>query len=140
MASPSALSAQAHEFLEERHLGTLTTQRRDGSPHVTAAGFTFDPVDGTARVICSARSQKAANARRGGRAVVAQVEGRLWLSLEGPVRLLTSEGEVRRAERLYAARYKNPRPNPLRVVVEIRVDRVLGAASLLRAGDDRAGA
>lgn len=131
MPTPRALTAAALEFLAERHLGTLTTQRVDGSPHVTAAGFTYCPADGVARVICSARSQKAANARRGARAVVAQVEGRLWVSLEGPVRLLTSASEVRRAEDLYAERYRRPRPNPERVVVEIRVDRALGAASIV---------
>ena len=30
------------QFLTERHLATLTTLRADGSPHVTAVGFTYD--------------------------------------------------------------------------------------------------
>lgn len=131
MSTPSDLTAEALEFLAERHLGTLTSLRRDGSPHVAAIGFTYDPVERCVRVITSGANQKAANARRGGRAVVAQVDGWRWLSLEGAVRLLTSESEVRRAEQLYAERYRKPRPNPARVVVEIRVDRVLGTAYLL---------
>lgn len=131
MSTPSDLTAEALEFLAERHLGTLTSLRRDGSPHVAAIGFTYDPAEQLVRVITSGRNQKAANARRGGRAVVAQVDGRRWLSLEGSVRLLTSASEVRRAEQFYAERYKNPRPNPARVVIEIRVDRVLGTAFLL---------
>lgn len=130
MRTLSDLDSAAWDFLSEYHLGTLTTVRRDGSPHVAAVGFTVDPVSGLARVITSGTSQKAANARRAGRAVVAQVAGPRWLSLEGQVRLVTAASEIRRAEQLYAARYRRPRPNPQRVVVEITVDRVLGAASM----------
>jgi hypothetical protein len=36
---------------------------------------------------------------------------------------------VARAERRYAARYREPRPNPDRVVIEIVVNRVLGNAA-----------
>ena len=39
------------EFLTERHLATLTTLRTDGSPHVVAVGFSYDPVAQVARVI-----------------------------------------------------------------------------------------
>lgn len=128
------LSPAALEFLRERHVGTLTTQRKDGSPHVVAVGFTFDPTSGLARVITSGVSQKAVNARRGGRAVVAQVDGARWLALEGQVRVTDAASEVRRAEELYAQRYRRPRPNPRRVVVEIAVDRVLGQAKLFSIG------
>jgi len=38
----SWLSDAMTDFLAERHLGALTTRRRDGSPHVVAVGFTFD--------------------------------------------------------------------------------------------------
>ena len=131
MPTPSDLTSEALEFLAERHLGTLTSLRRDGSPHVAAIGFTYEPGERCVRVITSGANQKAANARREGRAVVAQVDGRRWLSLEGPVRVLTAASEVRRAEQLYAERYRKPRPNPERVVIEIRVDRVLGTAFLL---------
>jgi F420H(2)-dependent biliverdin reductase len=37
---------------------------------------------------------------------------------------------VREAEQRYAARYRTPRPNPERVVIEVMVTRVLGSKSL----------
>lgn len=124
------LSDEAHEFLSTYHLGTLTTLRADGSPHVVAVGFTVD-VDGRlARVITRQGSQKARNAERGGRAAVSHVDGRRWLTFEGPVHLLTAAEAVREGERRYALRYREPRPNPDRVVVAIEVDRVLGSAQM----------
>ena len=124
---PHDLPPAALEFLRERHLATLTTLRPDGSPHVVPVGFTFDLGTATVRVITSGASRKARNVRDGSRAVVAQVDGRRWLALEGPGRLLTAAEEVADAERRYAERYRTPRPNPQRVVVVVDVDRVLGS-------------
>ena len=124
--SPRDLSPEALEFLRVRHLATLSTQRRDGSPHVTPVGFTWDAEGLVARVITSRTSQKAVNAARGGRAAVCQVDGRHWLTLEGSARVVDDAAAVTDAEQRYAARYREPRPNPQRVVVEIAVDRVLG--------------
>ena len=53
-------------FLRERHLGTLTTQRADGSPHVVPVGFAFDPDERVVRIISADGSQKVANADRPG--------------------------------------------------------------------------
>ena len=65
-------------FLRERHLATLTTLRRDGSPHVVAVGFSYDLEARVARVITWGASQKSLNAGRmeaaGQRAAVCQVE------------------------------------------------------------------
>lgn len=124
------LSPAAHEFLAEYHLGSLTTMRRDGSPHVVAVGFTLDSDADLARVITRRGSQKARNAARGGRAAVSHVDRGRWLTLEGPVRLLTDAESVREAERRYGLRYRVPSPNPERVVVAIMVDRVLGSAQM----------
>ncbi len=124
---PAALPDAALEFLRERHLATLTTLRRDGSPHVVAVGFTWDDDERLVRVITSGGSVKAANAARGGRAAVCQVDGRRWLTLEGTARVLTAPDEVADAEARYAARYRQPRPNPQRVVVVLDVDRALGS-------------
>ena len=127
--SPRDLSPDALEFLAVRHLATLTTQRRDGSPHVPPVGFTWDPEALVARVITSRTSQKAVNAARGERAAICQVDGRHWLTLEGVARVADDADDaatVTDAERRYAARYREPRPNPQRVVIEIAVDRVLG--------------
>jgi F420H(2)-dependent biliverdin reductase len=125
---PHDLPADVLAFLRERHLATLTTLRPDGSPHVVPVGFTWDDEATVVRVITSGPSRKARNALAGGRAVVAQVDGRRWLALEGPVRVLTDAPSVREAEERYAARYRTPRENPARVVLQISVDRVLGSA------------
>ncbi|MGW5269866.1 PPOX class F420-dependent oxidoreductase [Rhodococcus sp. NPDC003994] len=126
----SSLNADAVAFLTERHLATLATLRPDGTPHVVAVGFTWDPEAGIARVITREGSQKVRNAERGGYAAVTQVDGARWLTLEGPSRVVRDAESVRDAENRYAARYKPPRENPQRVVVEITVQRVLGSASL----------
>lgn len=115
-------------MVRERRLSVLATQRADGTPHLVPVGFTWDAEAGVVRVITSGPSVKARNARRGGRAAVSQVDGRRWLTLEGPVRVVDDEASVRDAERRYAERYRQPRENPLRVVVVIDVDRVLGAS------------
>lgn len=123
---PAALPEPVLAFLTERHLATLTTLRADGSPHVVAVGFTWDDDAGLARVITSGASRKVANARLGGRAVVAQVDGARWLSLEGVVSVSQDPGRVAEAVRRYAQRYRQPAVNPSRVVLELVVDRVLG--------------
>lgn len=118
------------QFCTERHLATLTTLRRDGSPHVVPVGFTVDAATATVRVITSGPSQKARNAARGGRAAVSQVDGGRWVTFEGPVRVLSEPAAVRDAELRYAARYRTPRVNPQRVVLVIDVDRMLVGAAL----------
>ncbi|KBR69569.1 hypothetical protein X425_00098, partial [Mycobacterium avium XTB13-223] len=41
---------------------------------------------------------------------------------------------VRDAELRYAQRYRTPRPNPRRVVIEVQIERVLGSSDLLDRG------
>lgn len=126
---PTALPPAALEFLTERHLATLTTLRTDGTPHVVPVGFTWDDEAGVARVITSGASRKARHAREGGRAVLCQVDGRRWLALEGIVAVREDRESVVDAEQRYARRYRQPRENPQRVVLEIAVDRVLGSVT-----------
>ena len=124
---PSALAADVRAFLSERHLATLTTLRPDGTPHVVAVGFTWDDDARLVRVITDGGSRKAAHVRAGSpRAVVAQVDGARWLSLEGVPAVSDDPQRVAEAVRRYAQRYREPRVNPNRVVLEIAVDRVLG--------------
>jgi predicted pyridoxine 5'-phosphate oxidase superfamily flavin-nucleotide-binding protein len=113
MSGPVALGdAGLREFWTERHLCTLTTLRRDGSPHVVAVGATLDPVAAVARVISSATSAHVRHIRNGqDRVAVCQVDGARWATVE----------------RRYAARYRIPRPNPQRVVIEISITKVLGS-------------
>ncbi len=127
---PVALSPAALAFLGERHLATLTTLRPDGSPHVVAVGFTWDDEAGLARVITDGGSRKAAHVRAGSRAVVAQVDGPRWMSLEGPAAVSDDPERVADAVRRYSGRYRVPRENPTRVVIEIAVDRVLGSSTI----------
>jgi len=123
------LSSGLLAFLAERHLATLTTLRSDGTPHVVPVGFTFDAGDLTARVITSGTSAKARHVRTGrARVALCQVEGRRWLSLEGTAAVRDDPASVRDAEARYARRYRQPRENPARVVLEISVDRILGNA------------
>ena len=110
--TPAELPAAAVEFMRERHLATLTTLRRDGSPHVVPVGFTWDEDALVARVITSRASAKAQQARAGRRAAIGQVDGRRWLTLEGTTRVEEDADAVRDAEERYAARYRRPRPNP----------------------------
>ncbi len=94
---------------------------------MVAVGFTWDPDTGLARVITSASSRKARHVQAGSpRAVVAQVDGRRWLALEGVPTVSTDPERVAEAVRRYASRYRQPGDNPSRVVIEVAVDRVLG--------------
>ncbi len=127
----SHLTAEAAAFLAERHLATLTTLRKDGTPHVVAVGFTWDPERRIVRIITNDASQKARNADRGGYGAVSQVDGGRWITLEGPARVLADRSSVTDAEQRYAARYRTPRENPTRVVIEISVERVMGSAILV---------
>jgi F420H(2)-dependent biliverdin reductase len=135
MASSTArLTNDALAFLTERHLAMLTTLRADNTPHVVAVGFTFDPKTHIARVITTGGSQKAVNAERGGVAVLSQVDGARWVSLEGRAKVNGEVDAVRDAELRYAQRYRTPRANPRRVVIEVHVERVLGSSDLLYRG------
>ncbi|MEV0443199.1 pyridoxamine 5'-phosphate oxidase family protein [Streptomyces spectabilis] len=129
-----ALPAPYLSFWRERHVCTLTTLRRDGTPHVVPVGVTYDPEQRVARVIASGTSRKVAHVLAaadgegaGARVAVCQVAGRHWATLEGRATVSAEPARVADAERRYAERYgRNPRENPARVVIEIAVDRALG--------------
>ncbi|SCE79210.1 pyridoxamine 5'-phosphate oxidase family protein [Micromonospora mirobrigensis] len=122
-------------FFRVRHLATLTTLRADGTPHVVPVGVTFDAEAGLARVITSGTSAKARHVAAAGPegtpVAVCQVDGRWWLTVEGRAVLRTDPEAVAEAERRYAERYRQPRPNPERVVIEIAVTRLLGSLAPL---------
>lgn len=126
--SPENITPEMIAFLTERHLASLTTLRKDGSPHVVPVGFSFDASCNEVRIITFAGSQKVKNAERGGRAVVSQVDKGRWLSLEGTVRATTNATEVAQAVADYAARYQPPKERIDRVAIIITVDKILGRA------------
>lgn len=126
---PAALPPGIEAFLIERHLATLTTLRPDGSPHVVPVGFTWDATAQLVRVITFASSLKVRNlvaAQPGARAVVCQVEGGRWVTLEGNATVTDDPSRVAEAVRRYAARYRMPKDRPDRVAIEMAVDRALG--------------
>ncbi|MGC4932294.1 PPOX class F420-dependent oxidoreductase [Gordonia sp. DT30] len=125
------LGSAALTFLAERHLASIATLRADGTPHVAAVGFTYDLENSIARVITSDGNQKVRNVERGGYASLTHVDGPRWLTVEGPARVRREPERVADAENRYAARYRRPKPNPRRVVIEVEVSRVMGSTTLL---------
>ncbi|HEY0534009.1 MAG TPA: TIGR03618 family F420-dependent PPOX class oxidoreductase [Actinoplanes sp.] len=116
------------QFLTERHLCTLTTLRRDGSPHVVPVGATLDGPAGLVRVISSRGSAHVRHVAAGqDRVAICQVDGARWITVEGKAVVRSSPDAVEEAVRRYAARYRQPRPNPERVVIELSVTKVLGS-------------
>jgi PPOX class probable F420-dependent enzyme len=128
------LTARGEDFLgfwRERHLCTLASLRKDGTPHVVPVGVTLDVDGAIARVITSGTSHKARQVRDAGPdgapVAVCQVDGRRWSTLEGRAVVRDDPQTVADAEARYAERYRRPRPNPERVVIEIEITRVLGS-------------
>jgi PPOX class probable F420-dependent enzyme len=126
------LTGEHLAFWRERHLCTVTTLRRDGSPHVVPMGIVLDPsgdgVSGFAWGITSRTSQKVVNLRAGGdpRVAVCQVDGRRWSTIEGTAEVRDDPDSVAEAVRRYAERYRQPRENPDRVAIRIRITSAIG--------------
>lgn len=128
MRTAHDLTPEMLAFLSEYHLASLTTFRTDGSPHVVPVGFSYDHNEHVVRIITFASSTKYKNALRGGRAVVSQVDGGRWLTLEGIVSGTSEPHKVAAAVNGYAARYRQPGEREDRVAIEITVDRIMGRA------------
>jgi PPOX class probable F420-dependent enzyme len=128
MRQPTELTADELQFLTARHLATLTTLRSDNTPHVVAIAFAYDAASGLIRIISSDRTQKVHNIDSNGFAVVCQVDGARWLTMEGTAQVVRDPDRVRRAVEAFEARYRPARENPDRVAIEIRIGRILGRA------------
>lgn len=114
------------EFWREKHHCSVTSLKRDGSPHVVPMGIVVDPALGLAFGITSGRSQKVANLRRDPRIAVCQVDRGRWSTIEGRAEVLDDPDSVADAVRRYAQRYRRPRENPERVALRITITRVIG--------------
>jgi PPOX class probable F420-dependent enzyme len=129
---PAAPDEPYLAFWREYHLCTLSTVRPDGSPHLVPVGVTYDPEAVLARIITNRGSRKVRNIQAAGpagmRVAVCQVDGPRWAALEGTAVVREEPEAVAEAVRRYGERYREPGPNPERVVIEISVDRALGRA------------
>lgn len=126
---PTSFSPDTLQFLEERHLATLTILRPDGTPHVTPVGFTWDNPAGLARIITWDGAVKARllDTSDGGPAAITQVDGGRWLTLEGHAVVTADPIRAAEGERRYAERYSQPQDRgPQRRVIEITVTRAMG--------------
>lgn len=110
--------------------------RRDGSLHVVAVGCTVEETAAglTVRIITDGGSQKVANLRRDPRASVAQLDGARWCSFSGTATVSDDPVRVADAVERYARRYRQPRENPTRVVIELAVERAMGSRGLIARG------
>lgn len=115
------------EFWRERHLCTVTFIRRDGRPHVIPMGVVLADDPDTAWAITSRDSFKARLLHVPGPIAVCQVDGARWSTLEGNAAVLSDEASVAEAVRMYASRYRTPRPNPDRVAIRMTVEKIIGS-------------
>jgi hypothetical protein len=74
--------------------------------------------------------QVVAAGPEGARVAICQVDGARWSTIEGRAVMRDDPAAVAEAEKRYEARYRRPRPNPERVVIEVTIAKVLGSASL----------
>ena len=51
MTADPKITEEMLAFLKEYHLASLTTLRKDGSPHVVPVGFSYDPAMHVVRII-----------------------------------------------------------------------------------------
>ena len=125
---PLDLNEEVQSFLYERHLASLTLLRADGSPHVSAVGFTWDFDAQLVRVITWAGSMKSRILFKspGTRAAVCQIDGGRWLSLEGTALVTADPVRCLEGTQRYAQRYRLPQERSDRTVIEISVDKILG--------------
>ncbi len=127
--NPTAPEADVLTFLTERHLATLTLVRDDGRPHVTPVGFSYDLTTATARIITWADALKARLADAAPlAAALCQVDGGRWLTLTGIATTTDDPTIVEDAVLGYAARYRQPKERPDRVVIEVVVHDIKGRA------------
>ncbi|WP_028932751.1 pyridoxamine 5'-phosphate oxidase family protein [Pseudonocardia spinosispora] len=128
--APTVVTPEFRQFWTEYRVCVLSTVRPDGRPHAVAVGATLDFDTGVARVITFRSSVKVANVRAAGvdgaLVSVSQVDGGRWSTVSGVARVRDDAESVADAVERYARRYREPRPNPERVAIEIEVREVLG--------------
>jgi PPOX class probable F420-dependent enzyme len=124
----TTLTDDGLQFVTDRHLATLSSMGKTGEIHTVPVGFTLH--EGVVRIIASDGTQKVRNIERDGRVSVCQFEGIRWITFVGTARVSRDPDDVKLAVDLYAQRYRQPRVNPERIVIEVDVAKVLGSSGL----------
>ena len=133
--SPDELDAVALRFLAERHVGTLSTLRADGTVHVVPVAFMYDHGERRLRIIAPASTVKVSNVRDRSMAVVSFVDGGRWATFEGAGEVRDDDVSVARTLRDYTAKYGPPHGSRSDYVsIEIAVTRIMGRFTLPGAG------
>lgn len=117
------------DFWGERRYASLTSLRRDGTPHTVPVAPVVDRAGRRLLVLASSTSQKVHNVESAGgdaRVSLCEIDGRHWVSVEGRAHVARDAATLAAAEDFYAQRFRRPRVNPERVIVVVEVDRVLG--------------
>lgn len=122
-----ALHPDTLPFLAEFHVGLLSTNRPNGTLHVVAVGFTYDPHTRLAWSIGGRDSVKVRNIVAGSRGALSQVDGSRWLTLEGPARIVDDAEGIEEAHRRYRVRYPgHGTTDPGRVGIVVEVEQLMG--------------
>jgi hypothetical protein len=96
---------------------------------VAAVGSTLYVPAGLVRVISSRSSAHVRHVLNGqDRVALCQLDGARWATFEGRAVIRDEPAAVADAEQRYAPRYRQPRPHPTRVVIEVTIARVLGSS------------
>jgi len=119
-------------FVAERHLAVLTLVRSNGRPHSTPVGFTWDADHGRARIITWSGSVKVSLLAAGPlEGSICQVDGRRWLTIEGPCTVTSDPDACADAVQHYATRYRPPKERGTeRRVILLEATRILAGGSL----------
>lgn len=128
---PTNLGPEVVDFLTERHLASLTLVGPDGSPHVSAVGFSWDDNTQTARIITFVGAKKVRLIAEHGpvTAALCQIDGGRWLALHGTATVSADPDVNADAELRYAARYRPPGDRGAeRRTIEVAVTSIVGRA------------
>lgn len=99
------MSAAWETFLAERPIAVIATTGPDGAPHAVPVEVVVD--GGAVYVWCRARSVKARNAARAGRAALTAYKGHSFALVRGPAELLdATHQDYERITRVFLDKYE----------------------------------
>jgi nitroimidazol reductase NimA-like FMN-containing flavoprotein (pyridoxamine 5'-phosphate oxidase superfamily) len=110
-------------FLAERPIGVIATVSADGTPHAVPVEVVVS--DGLVYCWCKARSLKARNAARAGRAALVAYKGNSFALVRGSARVL-HEGDARYepVARAFLTKYRREETYGNDTLIEITPERI----------------